>query len=314
MILMSVEQSTEQSTEQNSPYLYLYGAMAQPEITHIVRGQCTQEDIAKLDTIITNWRNAIKKFREIESKEIGIADGNHPLDIESNPKLDEIQKDPLFKNTFSQSPIEFKMVETDKLVATQRNVSLQYIDELAKRIPDEPSLDELIDFCLSPKQEVPIAKPLQQAQNMISFSSPSVDFRFLGGYLKNKITEDDLKYTPVGGLPVAVISLFVGYGGGSINVLNANNRLVLNNGFHRVYALRKKGITKIPVVIQNIGNPDLEFPPIILGLTQEYLLKNPRPVLVKDFFVDELTTIFHKRNSVRSVRVQWGLDQSNMAV
>ena len=302
------------SAEQSSQYLYLYGAMAQPEITHIVRGQCTQEDIANLDNIISNWRNATMKFRELELQERNIVDNNHPLDIESHPKLDEIQKDPLFKNTFSQSPIEFKMVETDKLVATQRNVSLQYIDQLTKRISDEPSLDELIDFCLPPKQDVPIPKSLQQAPNMISFSSPSVDFRFLGGHLKDEITEDDLKYTPVGGLPVAVISLFVGYGGGSINVLYANNRLVLNNGFHRVYALRKKGITKIPVVVQNIGNPDLEFPPEILGLTKDYLLKNPRPVLVKDFFVDELTTIFNKRNSLRSVRVQWGIDQSDMAV
>jgi len=302
------------STEQNSPYLYLYGAMSQQEITQIVKGQCIPEDIANLGNIITNWRNATSKFRELESQEQGIVDNNSPLDIEPNPKLVEIQNNPLFQNTFSASPIEFKMVEVDRLIATQRSVSLRYIDEITKRIPNEPSLDELIDLCLSPKQEVPIPKSLQQSPNMISFSSPSVDLRFLGGHLKDKITEDDLKYTPVGGLPVAVISLFVGYGGGSINVLYANNRLVLNNGFHRVYALRKKGITKIPVVIQKIGNADLEFPPAILGLTRDYLLKHTRPVLVKDFFVDELTTIFRKKNTVRSVRVQFGFEQTDMAV
>lgn len=31
-------------------------------------------------------------------------------------------------------------------------------------------------------------------------------------------------------------------------------RLVLNNGFHRVYALRRQGVTHIPVVIQRDGN------------------------------------------------------------
>jgi hypothetical protein len=50
-------------------------------------------------------------------------------------------------------------------------------------------------------------------------------------------------------VPVGAIILFVGYGAGSVNVLEANNRLILNNGFHRVYALRKSGVSKIPVVL-----------------------------------------------------------------
>jgi hypothetical protein len=47
---------------------------------------------------------------------------------------------------------------------------------------------------------------------------------------------------------------------------------VLNNGFHRVYALRAMAITDTPVVIQHVGNPQLEFPPQVAGLPKEYLL------------------------------------------
>lgn len=293
--------------------LFLYGALPQVAVTSIVRAQCISEETDRLPQIISGWRSAASRFREIEVTEIGIADNIQPENMESHSKLNEIQNDALFKNSFSVYPSEFKIVDIDKLVATQRHVSLPYVEQLSSRISKNPSMDELIDICISPNQNVPSPQLYQNAENLITFSSPSVDFRFLGGFAK-KLTPDDISYCLGGGLPVEAIILFVGYGSGSINVLRANNRLILNNGFHRVYTLRKMGIKKIPVVVQNIGNPDLEMAPAILGLSKEYLLKHPRPVLVKDFFEDKLTTILKMKNTVRSVRVQWGIDQGDMAI
>lgn len=200
------------SSSDFSSFLYLYGAMSQPEINHIVRGQCVQEDIDNLPIIIQNWRNITSIFRNIEQTESEMADNKRPENMKSHEKLDAISQEPLFKNTFSNYPVEFKMVEIDDLIATQRNVSLSYIDKITEKIPDNPSIENLIDICLSTKQDVPIPKSLQQTQNGLTFSSPSVDFRFLGGYLKSKLTDDDLQHTIVGGLPVIAITLFVGYG------------------------------------------------------------------------------------------------------
>jgi|SRR2546422_579706 len=295
------------------PALYLFGAMAKAHVQHIIRSQCIPEEIQNIDKIMTGWHHAVELFRNIESREQGIADNNYPFDLELTPKLMEIQNDALFRNSFSTYPSEFKMVEIDNLIAVQRHVSLAYTDMIGKRINTNASLDELINFCISPKQDVPTPRSLQNTENLITYSSPSVDFRFLGGFQK-ELTDDDLRYCLGGGLPVAAIVLFVGYGAGSINILRANNRLILNNGFHRVYALRKSGIKKIPVVVQNIGNPDLEMAPQILGLSRDYLLKHPRPVLVKDFFADGLTTTLRLKDTVRSVRVQWGFDQMDMAI
>lgn len=295
------------------PTLYLYGAMAKPQITTLIRGQCIPEESVNLEKILLGWEQASNAFRKIETDEKGVADNSKPTKMDPNPKLDNIQNNPLFKNGFSAYPTDFQMIEIDKLIAVQRQVSLPYIEQLTKRIPQNPSLDDLIDICLSPKQDVPPPQSYQLAENMYNFSSPSVDFRFLGGFPKT-LTDDDLKYCLLGGLPVGAMILFYGYGTGSINVLHANNRFILNNGFHRVYALRKQGITKIPVVVQHIGNPDLEMMPQILGLTKEYLLNHPRPVLVKDFFKDELTTILRLKNTVRSVRISWGFEQTDMAI
>lgn len=301
------------TVQESNPSLYLYGAMAQSYIATIVRGQCIPEELSNIGRIIEGWRHAAELFRRIESTEQGIADNNQPLDIEMTPRLLEIQNDALFRNTFSTYPSEFKIVEVDNLIAPQRNVSLPYIDSLTQRISSNASMEELIDFCIPPKQNVPIPQSLQNTGNEVTFSSPSIDFRFLGGFQK-QLTDDDLKYALGGGLPVAAIILFVGYGAGSVNVLRANNRLILNNGFHRVYTLRKLGIRRIPVVVQNIGNPDLEMAPSLLGLSRDYLLKHTRPVMVKDFFVDGLTTILRLKKIVRSVKVQWGFNQENMAV
>lgn len=301
-------------SEQHTSYLHLIGAMAQPQVTSVVRGTCISEDVQNLDKILTEWKKATELLRKIESQEQGFADNNLPEDLAMTPKLKEIESNPLFKNTFSAVPFEFKLVEIDRLVAPQRRVSLDYVDTLLKRLPQNPTMDDLIDFCISPQQSVPIPKNLQVSETAFSFSSPSADFRFLGGFLKDSLKEDDLKHCLSGGLPVGAMILFIGYGAGSINVIHANNRIILNNGFHRVYALRKKGIKKIPAVVQNVGNVALEMPPAILGLSTDYLLKHPRPVLVKDFFEQQLTTILRLKNTIRSVRVQWVFDQSDTPV
>lgn len=289
--------------QENQPYLYLYAAMSQPEVTGIVRSYCTQEEITDLPNTLNSWLQARTKLQQIVSQEQGIADNGPTYDIGDNQKLKDLKNDPLFQNTFSNSPIEFKMVDIDNLIATQRNVYLNYVDDIEKSIPDNPSVDDLIDICLPLRQQPPEPKATQINPLTWIFSSPSPDFRFLGGYLKEQITEDDLHYTQVSGFPVKTITLFVGYGGSSVNVMHANNRLVLNNGFHRVYALRRKGITRIPVVIQKIANPQLEFPREKLGLTREYLLGDPRPILVKDFFVDGLTKEFKRKKMITTVQV-----------
>lgn len=299
----SYRQSIKSELPQESqPYLYLYAAMSKPEVSGTVRTYCTQEEITDLPNTLNSWLQARTKLQQIVNQEQGIVNNATTYDIGNNQKLKELKDDPLFQNTFSNSPIEFKMVDIDNLIAPQRHVYLEHVNSIEEKIPDNPSVDDLIDICLPLKQEPPVPKATQTNPTTWIFSSPSPDFRFLGGHLKDKITEDDLRYTKVSGFPIKAITLFVGYGGSSVNVLEANNRLVLNNGFHRVYALRRKGITRIPVVVQKIVNVELEFPKQILGLTKGYLLGNPRPILVKDFFTDGLTKEFKRKKMITTVQ------------
>jgi len=143
---------------------------------------------------------------------------------------------------------------------------------------------------------------LEVGPNTHVFSSPNSDLRFLGSFVKD-LAPEDMKFAIGGGLPAAAIITFVGYGSAPINAFKVGNRIVLNNGFHRAYALRSLGVTEIPVLIQDIRNVQLEFPPAIAGLPREYLLQAPRPALVKDFFELDYAITLRVQERIRLVTV-----------
>lgn len=291
------------SSEEFQPYLHLYAVMNQREVDNLVRTYCSEDEITNLPTTLTSWQQARSSFEQIKTQESGIANNTTITPIEQNEKLEALQNDPLFQRSFLNTPFTFGMVEIDTLVAPQRQVYLNYVDEMEQRIPENPTLDDLIDICMPLNPSPPDPKVTQTGNNSWIFSSPSSDFRFLRGYLKEQLTQDDIQLTQVGGFPVKAITFFVGYGSSSINVIHANNRLVLNNGFHRVYALRRRGITRIPVVVQEVTNIAIEFPQQLLGLSSQYLLNDTRPILVKDFFTDGLTREFNRKKMITTVQV-----------
>jgi hypothetical protein len=206
-------------------------------------------------------------------------------------------------------PLEFRLVELEKLVAAQRYVNLDYVEQLTASLPPKPGMEDLIRFCLSPQRPQPLPKSMQMAPNAMSYSSPSADFRFLGGFPK-ALSEGDVKAAIGGGVPVAAIVLLVGYGSSTCNAFSVDNRIILNNGFHRVYTLLDMGVKLAPLVIQKITNPGLELPPQIAGLPSDYLVDHARPVLMKDFFDTELVRVIHKKPRIKSVQVAWNSGQS----
>lgn len=161
---------------------------------------------------------------------------------------------------------------------------------------------KMVFFNKSSSREMDPIQHLEVAPSTHIFSSPNSDVRFLGAFAK-QLTADDLNYAVLGGLPAAAIIAFVGYGGSPINVFRVGSRVILNNGFHRVFALRRLGVTEIPVVVQNVRNAQLEFPAVVLGLPREYLLTHRRPVLVKDFFEPDFALTLRARERIKTVLV-----------
>jgi hypothetical protein len=287
-------------------YRYLLGAMQQLQISMAVRTLCIPAEEARLPEIVERWRGASRRMQELaraDSAAVGRAAVQEPP-AEVRARITEIQEDALFQASFSQVPSEVKIVRIDDLVAPQREVNLDYAAELQARLAGH-GMAELVEFCLAPRAVPPPIQEMQTTQNQMTFTSPSLDLRFLGGFPK-VITEDDIRADYFGGQPARVVTLLVGFGAAPINVWSAGGRLILNNGFHRTFALRSAGITHMPVVIQHAANPDIEFPDQILGLSRVYLLQNTRPVLVKDFFDQALVVDLTLKPRMKTVRVGWG--------
>ena len=289
-------------------YLYLFAGYTKKQVSDLVKNKCIDEEYSNFTEIIQSWQEATESLREIEKEESGIANKCETFDISSG-LIEAIKLNPAITNTFSKHVLDFRMVEIDNLIAVQRNVLLDYVDQLTKKIPKNPSEDDLLKFCLIPEQQVPLPKPTRKNSKSWYFSSPSHDFRFLGGFLKKELTREDIQSTKVGGFPTHAFMLFVGYGAACMNAFSVNGRMVLSNGFHRAYALRKKGIKKIPLLIKKIGNADLEFPDEVKGLKKDYLLKHPRPILIKDFFNDDLVRIFKRKQATTVLNINWNSEK-----
>jgi hypothetical protein len=185
-----LQQTTEENEMEGSPnyyrYRYLLGAMQQIELAQTVRLLCLPEEISRLDAITQAWRAASARMTMLARQEAGdpnrIGVTEPPASVHA--RLSEIANDPLFRATFSAVPPTFGVVEIDRLVAPQREVNLDYVEELRNRVPGN-TIEELLEYCVGPHSAPPEWKVLQTAANQIVFTSKSLDLHFLMDFGKS---------------------------------------------------------------------------------------------------------------------------------
>lgn len=195
-----------------------------------------------------------------------------------------------------------------KIIASQRFVNTDYVKELKKDLGNNFDSGAVFDFCMKPPLHSPPPMPLQTSQNTFVYSDANPNFKYLGGYQK-PVTSEDVAVSSDGGLPVAAITLFFGYDYGVVNAYQINKRIILNNGFHRLYTLKILGIEYAPVVLQKVHYPELEFPQIFKNLPRDYLLSHPRPAMIRGFLNEERIIKLKMKNMVSNIRVSWNIDQ-----
>ena len=138
--------------------------------------------------------------------------------------------------------------------------------------------------------------------------SPSNDLRFLGTM---RLKANHIKDYPPPGTLVGVIGIAVGFGSNFLNAIYAENRLVLNNGSHRAYALRDLGVTHVPCIIQYPSTRE-ELVIAASGDLRDHpdlYLRSPRPSMLKDYFNPKLRKIVALKRRVRQVTVKFETDE-----
>ena len=108
------------------------------------------------------------------------------------------------------------------------------------------------------------------------------------------------------------MGIAVGFSSNLLNAIYAENRLILNNGNHRAYALRNLGVAHAPCVIQHVSSRD-ELDLVAASAVRsdpDLYLKHPRPMMLKDYFNPKLHKVVPVHRRLRQVIVQFEAEES----
>jgi hypothetical protein len=289
--------------------LYMFGAVTQIELKSFLDVSSIDSDERKKE-IRSRWLDAAAAFQFLAVAEAGRPDTvtirNFPDHARSF--IDELQGRQAFQRTFSNYPISIVEAEIDNIVAGQRSVHLDFVEQILGELHGAAPAD-LYRFCLGTGEDETSLQVARTGANAFTFSSANPGLRFLGAF-EEVYRPETMEVNHTGGQPIHSVTLLVGYGCATVNAYRVGHRLILNNGFHRLYLLRSLGVTHAPLVVQEIQHPQLELPPNIAELSRDYLISAPRPALMKDFFDERLSCEVHQRSVFKALQVGWGVNES----
>ena len=289
-------------------YLYLTGRPRLKTLIKFVKAHAVSP--APEAALTDLWHAAHRVVRRLETEEAGIADDppRERLGPEYEPLLLEFFKDPLVRHGFNTVPTEVAMVELDRLVVYQKHIDLTFVRQLERELGPAPTDEQVFRTCLLHEHSQPPAKWARVRQDAFVFMSPSNDLRFLG---VQPLEREHLTADPPHGRPVGIVGITVGFGSNFLNAVCAERRVILNNGSHRAYTLRKLGVTHVPCVIQHASSRE----EVDLVAAQEVrrnpdlCLKHSRPPMLKDYFNPELHMVFPAYRRLRHVMVRFQVEE-----
>jgi len=291
--------------------LYLLGRPRLRDFVHFARSHAAEPPNEA--TLAEAWRSAHDLVHRLETEEAGLADNPAlvPLGDEYEPLLVEFLGDPLVQHGFNTVPSDVALVELDRLVVYQKHIDLTYVQQLEEKLGPAPSDEQIFRTCLLHDHTEPPVKWTRVHHDQFVFMSPSNDLRFLGAV---PLRGDQIKDYGERGKFVGVVGLAVGLGSNFLNAIYAERRLILNNGSHRAYTLRKLGVTHVPCVIQHAGSRD-EVDAVAAAevrKTPDTFLVHPRPSMLRDYFDPRLHTVLSVYRRLRQITVKFEIEENSL--
>jgi hypothetical protein len=203
------------------------------------------------------------------------------------------------------------MVELDKLIMSQLRITQSTVSGLAAYLGIKPTNAQLAEVCLPMHPTKANYDLVKEGRDGYVFQSDSHDFRFLGAKLLEAEQLKDFKHF---GYPSAVLALAVGFSSNVLNAVRYNKRIVLNNGYHRVYTMRSLGITHAPCVIQVCSHVEEVGLAGSSEISDNYDLyfKAPRPPMLKDYFNPSLTASYKTYAQSRQIQLKYVVENMKL--
>jgi hypothetical protein len=231
------------------------------------------------------WRTANDLYYELEQSEAGIADtiGCVPIDPALEPLAAAVRANPWFRDSFDNLPVHFARVELDRLVISQNHVERGFTDAIGAALGAEPDAASLFRFCLPLERAMPPVRVQRLTGDRFVFSCPSTDFR---AHHPRLLRPEELAGLDSIGPVAAMVGLMIGFGSNFMSGIRSGTRILLQNGYHRAYALRSLGFTHAYCIVEDVTRKDE------LKLTAdgdvaadpEFYFASKRPPILRDFF------------------------------
>jgi hypothetical protein len=255
--------------------------------------------------LVAEWQAANDVYHELEASEAGLCEqiDCRPLDPELLPLAAEVEAHPWFASSFDDLPYAFEAVELDKLIVSQLQIERGYSGKLAAVLGDAPVPAALFRFCLPLDRELPPCRIRRLGSNRYEFTSYSSDFRdHTPRLLRGAELADHAREGPL----VAMLGVPVGYGSNFLSCVRSGQRVLLQNGYHRAYALRSAGFTHAWAIVETVTRKDelnLTASDEVLDKPEFYFAAR-RPPMLRDFFDPRLARHFRARRSEFVVEVE----------
>ncbi len=301
----SGEAADGKGDEETEELVWLLGQPHLSDYLTFMRDKVAGGEAISPRALADEWRQANDLYYELEQGEAGLADGAGCLALD--PALeglaDEVYADPYYRDTFDTLPSEIRMVELARLVVSQSNIGCGFACELAKELGARPAPETLFRFCLPLDRTLPPVRVRKSGKDSWVFSSPSTDFRLHPAKLLEPASIQGL-----GGFgpAAAVLALPVGFGSNFLSVVKSDERLLLQNGYHRAYALLDAGITHAPAIVQTVTRLD----ELRLAAGEDvcedpaFYFRAARPPLLKDFLDPRLAKRLRAKKMETTVEIE----------
>jgi hypothetical protein len=137
-----------QSSQLIDDFVFLNGRPPISEFIGFIKVMAVDGHEIDQNTLMSEWRAANDRVRELERAESGLADDPvvGPVDPTAAPLLQAALNNPSAQKTFFVVPVEWSTVELDRLVVHQKFINLRYVSELKSAVAATRGTIELARF------------------------------------------------------------------------------------------------------------------------------------------------------------------------
>lgn len=191
---------------------------------------------------------------------------------EFKDQLEPIAKNPRIPEAVELNEWAFKNVEIDGLVCFQKFVSVGYASSTVQNF-NLSRFEEQINFCLTNKY-LGKTRISQLGRDTYCFSGPDLRILTSRNSHDSNLNADEVTFR-------------VGATAPFVQVVKCEDRYILKNGYHRVFALREAGFRSTPcILIQGKNRAEVGIPQ---GYFSEDLLFSANPPTFSSFFSDAIS-------------------------